>query len=70
MATSKDIGASDWKKNKANYWALTPISFLQRTNKIWPEKIAWIHGSKNNTYNIEFINVNRKCNVQKMKENY
>ena len=50
MATSKDIGASDWKKNKANYWALTPISFLERTNKIWPEKIAWIHGSKNNTY--------------------
>ena len=50
MATSKDIGASDWKKNKANYWALSPISFLERTNKIWPEKIAWIHGSKSNTY--------------------
>ena len=50
MATSTDISASDWKKNKANYWALTPISFLERTNKIWPEKIAWIHGSKSNTY--------------------
>ena len=50
MTTSTDISASDWKKNKANYWALTPISFLERTNKIWPEKIAWIHGSKSNTY--------------------
>ena len=36
MTTSTDISASDWKKNKANYWALTPISFLERTNKIWP----------------------------------
>jgi len=50
MTISTDISASDWKKNKANYWALTPISFLERTNKIWPEKIAWIHGSKSNTY--------------------
>ena len=39
MATSKDIGASDWKKNKANYWALTPISFLERTNKFGPKKL-------------------------------
>ena len=29
---------SNLQKNKANYWALTPISFLERTNKIWPEK--------------------------------
>ena len=50
MTTSTDISASVWKKNKANYWALTPISFLERTNKIWPEKIAWIHGSKSSTY--------------------
>ena len=50
MTASTDISASYWKKNKANYWALTPISFLERTNKIWPEKIAWIHGSKSNTY--------------------
>ena len=41
---------SNLQKNKANYWALTPISFLERTNKIWPEKTAWIHGSKSNTY--------------------
>ena len=38
------------EKNKANYWALTPISFLQRTKNIWPEKTAWIHGSKTSTY--------------------
>ena len=37
-------------KNKSNYWALTPISFLLRTANIWPEKTAWIHGSKKNNY--------------------
>jgi len=41
---------SNLEKNKANYWALTPISFLVRTANIWPEKTAWIHGSKKNTY--------------------
>ena len=37
-------------KNKSNYWALTPISFLLRTANIWPEKTAWVHGSKKNNY--------------------
>ena len=50
MTTPSDIDTSSWKKNKANHWALTPISFLERTNQIWPEKTAWIHGSKSNTY--------------------
>ena len=50
MTMPSDINAASWKKNKANHWALTPISFLERTNQIWPEKTAWIHGSKSNTY--------------------
>ena len=37
-------------KNKSNYWALTPISFLLRTANIWPEKTAWVHGAKKNNY--------------------
>lgn len=50
MTTAPDIDTSSWKKNKANHWALTPISFLERANQIWPEKTAWCHGSKSNTY--------------------
>ena len=38
------------EKNNANYTALTPISFLLRTANIWPEKIAWVHGSQKATY--------------------
>jgi len=37
-------------KNDANYTALTPISFLLRTANIWPERTAWVHGSKKCTY--------------------
>ena len=50
MTTPSNIATSSLKKNKVNHWALTPISFLERTKNIWPEKTAWIHGSKNNTY--------------------
>ena len=50
MISSKNIKSKNLEKNPANYWALTPISFLLRSANIWPERIAWIHGSKKNTY--------------------
>tara|TARA_B110000196_G_scaffold254733_1_gene224592 strand:+ start:157 stop:1797 length:1641 start_codon:yes stop_codon:yes gene_type:complete len=46
--TKKEI--QNLVKNDANYTALTPISFLLRTANIWPERTAWVHGSKRNTY--------------------
>ena len=50
MTSSKNIKSKNLEKNTANYWALTPISFLLRSANIWPERIAWIHGRKKNTY--------------------
>ena len=50
MGTNKNQISKELKKNRVNFWALTPISFLMRTANIWPEKIAWIHGGKQNTY--------------------
>ena len=50
MISPKNIKSKNLEKNTANYWALTPISFLLRSANIWPERIAWIHGSKKNTY--------------------
>ena len=38
MNTESEIITSDWKKNKANYWALTPISFLERTCVFSPKR--------------------------------
>jgi fatty-acyl-CoA synthase len=34
----------DLDKNAANFVQLSPISFLQRTATVWPERVALIHG--------------------------
>ena len=50
MNFSKNIMEKGLKPNQANYFPLSPISFLTRTANIWPERTAWIHGKKKNTY--------------------
>ena len=50
MSINKNIMENNLKKNEANYAPLSPISFLIRSANIWPDKIAWVHGNKNNTY--------------------
>ena len=37
-------------KNPANYHPLTPISFLERSAAVFPDKVAVIHGDINYTY--------------------
>ena len=50
MPQETNINNQRLEKNDANYNALTPISFLLRTANIWPERNAWVHGSKKATY--------------------
>ncbi len=35
---------------QANFAPLTPISFLERTASVFPDRIAWIHGSESADY--------------------
>jgi fatty-acyl-CoA synthase len=42
-------------KTPANHQPLTPISFLDRTEAVFPDRIAWIHGDRRVTYR-EFAN--------------
>ena len=37
-------------KNDANYVPLTPLSFLARAAKVYPERTAYIHGARRATY--------------------
>ncbi|MEP6827525.1 MAG: acyl-CoA synthetase [Aestuariivirga sp.] len=37
-------------QNAANFAQLSPLSFLQRTAAIWPERVALIHGSTRRTW--------------------
>lgn len=36
--------------NPANFVPLTPLSFLERTAGVFPDRIAWIHGDRRATY--------------------
>ena len=36
-------------RNRANFAALTPLTFLERTARIHPERIALIHGELRQT---------------------
>src|ERR1700748_1791762 len=40
----------DLDRNPANYQPLTPITFLERAAKVFPERVAIIHGSRGWTY--------------------
>ncbi len=38
------------KKNKSNFVQLTPLSFLYRTQNIFPKRTAWIYGKRRASY--------------------
>src|SRR5215831_5043238 len=40
----------DLARNPANFTALTPLSFLERAAKVYPNKLAVIHGATRFTY--------------------
>jgi len=42
--------AHDLEKNAANFAQLSPISFLQRTAAVWPDRVALIHGPIRRTW--------------------
>ena len=56
MANPYDI---DLDKNAANFQQMTPISFLQRSAMVFPDRVAIIHGSQQFTYG-EFYARSRK----------
>ena len=50
---------TDLDRNPANYEPLTPLTFLQRSAEVYPEKIAIVHGDL--TYNYrDFYNRSRQ----------
>jgi len=38
------------ERNAANHAALSPLSFLERAEAVWPDKTAVVHGSRSFTY--------------------
>ena len=51
----------DWglDKNKANFTALTPLEFIQRTAEVYPHRLAIIHGNLTRTWSETFVRVKK-----------
>lgn len=57
MAPERDI--DDLPRNKANYTALTPLSFLERAATVFPNRKSLIHGSVEYTWHQTY----RRCRL-------
>ena len=49
----------DLDKNAANFVALTPLTFLERTASVWPDRVAVIHGPVRRTWGETLVRVRR-----------
>jgi len=47
---SRIVQQTDSTKNPANYSSITPVSFLDRAGKVYPERISLIHGEQRYTW--------------------
>ena len=51
------------ERNRANFAALTPVSFLERAADVYPGKAAVIHGERRITYSEFLARVRRLASV-------
>ena len=49
-STHRSPYARDLKKNAANFAQLSPITFIERTASVWPERVALVHGARRQTW--------------------
>jgi fatty-acyl-CoA synthase len=49
----------DLDKNDANYVALTPLTYLERSAAIWPDRIAVVHGAVRRTWAETYVRCRR-----------
>ncbi|MGO9016219.1 MAG: acyl-CoA synthetase [Dissulfurispiraceae bacterium] len=50
MSSTNDQYRAGLDKNKANYAQLTPLSFIDRTASVYPDRMAVIHGAQRYTW--------------------
>ncbi|MEM8811261.1 MAG: acyl-CoA synthetase [Pseudomonadota bacterium] len=50
MSTSKNPFETDLDRNAANFQPLTPLTFLERAAKVYPDHVAIVHGKARVTY--------------------
>jgi len=58
---------TDLDKNSANYSPLSPLSFLERTAYVYPQRIAAIHGDRNFTWAETYARCRRLASALAMR---
>jgi fatty-acyl-CoA synthase len=54
------------EKNKANFVALSPLSFIERTASIYPDRTALIYGTKRQTWRDTYARCRRLASGLKL----
>ena len=52
------------EKNAANYVALTPLTFIQRSAYIYPDRVAVIHGARRYTWRESYTRARRLASAR------
>ncbi|MGH8705776.1 MAG: acyl-CoA synthetase, partial [Burkholderiales bacterium] len=50
MSAKPDAYEKDLDRNPANYAPLTPLSFIERSAYVYPERLSVVHGAKRYTW--------------------
>ncbi len=50
MADARDIYEDGLDKRPANFTPLTPLNFLIRAARVYPDQLALVHGARRSTY--------------------
>src|SRR5665811_54178 len=59
--------ARDLDKNAANFEQLSPITFIERTASLWPDRIALVHGQRRQTWAETFTRSRKLASALKKK---
>ncbi|HEY4995708.1 MAG TPA: acyl-CoA synthetase [Aestuariivirga sp.] len=59
--------ARDLDKNAANFAQLSPITFIERTASLWPERVALVHGQRRQTWAETFTRSRKLASALKKK---
>ena len=59
MRAHSSLYDRDLERNEANFTALTPLSFLERSARVYPERIAIVHGARRQSWSRTYLRCRR-----------
>ena len=57
----RNIYDQDMPRNEANFVAMSPLSFIERTAEVYPNRLAVVHGSLRRSWAEVYQRCNEPC---------